>query len=292
MPLNESSRDKPISGGDLLQLQLEANQELLLAALRAAEQVDELQGAQRRAEQELDTLKADEQELRTTAEFRERLIGIIGHDLRTPLNAILMASGLLISRGHLVATEAMLATRILSSAQRMVRMIGQLADFTRARLGGGFALDIAPVDMGEICRDVVNELRLASTVALQQTSRGDLHGAWDADRLTQALINIAGNAVDHAAPATPVLIDAHEEDQGVAVEITNTGPCIPPELLPQIFTAFRRAETSTAGRSGHLGLGLFVACEITRAHGGTLGVRSSEGSTTFTMRLPRVTTKH
>lgn len=287
--LSHDREDEPPVGNleDVLRMQLEANQELLLAALRASEQVDDLQDANLRAEEEVRALKSLEQVLRTTAEFRERLIGIISHDLRTPLNTVLMAGGLLSSRGALTEMDALLVGRIVSSARRMNRMIGQLADFTRVRLGGGFSLRLAHADIGEICRDIAEELRIVSSVTLHRTVHGNLCGAWDADRLAQALSNIASNAVDHAAPGTPVYIEARADGADVVVDITNTGPCIPPHLLPTIFSAFRRAEADAGTRSGHLGLGLFVACEITRAHGGTLDVRSADGTTTFTMRLPR-----
>lgn len=285
--MRANERGREMSSADVLRFQLEANQELLLAALRASEQVDDAQGAWRAAERQVQALRADEQELRTTAEFRERLIGIIGHDLRTPLTTILMASGMLLGRGHLTEADAELATRIASSAQRMSRMIGQLADFTRARLGGGFALDVMHTDLGEICHEIAAELRISSPVPLEQSSRGNVSGHWDADRLAQALSNIASNAVDHAAPATPVLIDVRDEGEWVTVEITNRGETIPPELLPEIFGAFRRADQRAGQRRGHLGLGLYVASEVARAHGGTLTVRSSDGTTTFTMRLPR-----
>jgi signal transduction histidine kinase len=95
-----------------------------------------------------------------------------------------------------------------------------------------------------------------------------------------------GNAVDYATAGTPILIHAREEAEAPLVEITNHGIAISPEELPQIFTAFRRGEAA-ASPSGHLGLGLYIASEIVRAHGGTLEVRSREGTTSFTLQLPR-----
>lgn len=280
-------REKSTSRDDLQRLQAEANEELLLAALRASEQADDAHGAQERAEQEVVSLKNLEKELLNTAEFRECLIGIIGHDLRNPLAAILITCGNLIGAGRLSEEDAQAVARIVRSGRRMARMIGQLDDFTRARAGGGFALTKSQTDLGEVCRGIIEELQIVTPVTWQQTTHGDLSGVWDADRLAQALSNIASNAADHAASGTPALLELHGEGDWVTVAITNTGPCIPPELLPVIFSAFRRAEPGAEARNGHLGLGLFVACEITRAHGGTLNVRSSEGSTTFSMRLPR-----
>jgi len=119
------------------------------------------------------------------------------------------------------------------------------------------------------------------------TTDGDLTGIWDADRLAEVISNIAGNAVDHAAPGTPVLIHCSTRGDVVRAEITNRGVCISPEVLPLIFNAFRRGQVSEKANSGHLGLGLYIASQIAHSHGGTLMARSSDGSTTFTLSLPR-----
>lgn len=236
------------------------------------------------AERRLVDLLTREREL---AEFRERFIGIVGHDLRTPLNTIVMAACSQLSRGRLTNDDARFANRIVTSGNRMARMIGQLVEFTRARLGGGFNLKLEPTDLGKVCNDIAEELRIGASAEIRQTAEGDVRGTWDMDRLAEALSNVAGNATEHAAPGTPVLIHAQGEWDAVVVEITNQGTCIPPNVLPVIFKAFRRAEVNARSSSGHLGLGLYIAYEVVRSHGGTLDVRSSDGSTTFTFRLPR-----
>jgi len=251
---------------EVMRLQREANQMLLLAGLRAHEEIDDA---------------------RVTADFRELLIGILGHDLRNPLNTVIMASGLLLAHGALADDDVSLVNRIISSGHRMARMIGQLSNFTRARLGGGFELKLAPSNLGEICREITEELRISSSAEIVLTIDPELEGSWDADRLAEAISNIAGNALDHATPGTPVVIHAHDDAGGAVVEITNQGACIPPDLLPLIFKAFRRADANATKDTGHMGLGLYIANEIVRTHGGTLDVRSSDGSTTFTLRLPR-----
>ena len=115
-------------------------------------------------------------------------IGILGHDLRNPLNAIGMAAGLLIRRGHLNAQDAEATTLIISSGQRMARMITQVLDLTRARLGGGLPIDPKPTDLGDICRNVVEEFD--ATIELEVL--GDVKGTWDQDRLTEVLSNLVG----------------------------------------------------------------------------------------------------
>lgn len=261
----------------------EANEQMVASTIRAQELAIEADAAKERAEE-------GERDLRAVAEFREMFIGILAHDLRNPLNAMVMASGLLIGHGALTEEDARLVNRILSSGQRMARMIGQVVDFARARLGGGFELKLGPSDIGDVCREVAEELRISSSAEIRQTIVGDLGGTWDTDRLAEAISNIAGNAVNHATSGTPVLIHAHGDCGGgaVIIEVTNQGVCIPAEELPIIFEAFRRGTVNANTNTGHLGLGLYIASEIMRAHGGTLAARSSDGTTTFTLQLPRV----
>jgi PAS domain S-box-containing protein len=239
--------------------------------------------ARKEAENRLvDTLNRE----RELAEFRETFIGILGHDLRNPLGAIIMASRFLLARGALTEENERLVSRMLNSGQRMSRMIGQIVEFTRVRLGGGLELKLAPCNLGEVCRETADELRMSSSVEIQQTVEGDVAGTWDADRLAQAVSNIAGNAVEYATPGTPVLIHVRGDGAAVVAEITNQGDAIPADLLPVIFKPFRRAK-GNEGNTVNLGLGLYVAAEVVRSHGGTLDVRSSDAITTFTLRLPR-----
>ena len=217
----------------------------------------------------------------------ERLIGIIGHDLRGPLSSITLAAELLGSSAPLSEHNTWLLERIVKGARRMTRMITQLNRFTRARSGGGFAPNLAPVDLGQLCSNITEELRVASSVEIRQTTSGNLAGKWDGDLLEEVICNLAGNAVDHAAPGTPVLIHAYDDSESVVIEITNHGVCIAPDMLPLIFDAFRRTEGSPKGGNEHLGLGLYIAREIVNSHGGSLSVRSSNRTTTFAARLPR-----
>lgn len=257
--VGESPDGAAVLRDDLLALLREANERLVLSGILAHE----------------------------AADLRERLIGILGHDLRGPLGTMVMSGEHMLERGELDPTDARMAKRVVSSGHRMARMITQILDFTRARLGGGFELRLAPSDLGAVCHDVAEELRIERSVEIQQTVAGDLAGTWDADRLAEVISNLAGNAVDHAAPGSTVVIDARAERGDVVAEVTNEGACIPAELIASLFEPFRRAEPDAAATNGHLGLGLYISCEIVRAHGGALRVRSSDGSTTFTMRLPR-----
>lgn len=220
---------------------------------------------------------------RILAEFREMFIGMVGHDLRTPLGSIDMAATLLIQRGHLDQRDAETAARIIRGSQRISRMITQLLDLTRARLGGGLPIEVKPTDLDEICRNVVEEF--GATIQLE--IEGDVKGTWDPDRMAEVLSNLAGNAIEYGTQGTVVIVKARGDEADVVVEISNQGEPIPADLLPFIFAPFRRARQREKPGTGNLGLGLYIAHQIVLSHGGTLDVHCADGTTTFVMRLPR-----
>jgi signal transduction histidine kinase len=249
---------------------------MVSAAIRAQELAHAAEEARARTEE-------SERELREVAEFRERFIGIVGHDLRNPLGAINMAGNLLLRRGHLNDNDVKKVTLIVRSSQRMTRMISQLLDLTRARLGGGFPLEPQATDLREVCRGVIEEFAAAIRLEVE----GDVTGVWDADRLAEAVSNIAWNAIEHADPGTAVVVKARADGGEVVVEIVNQGDPIPGDVLPFIFEPFRRAEQHQKSPTGNLGLGLYIAKQIVQSSHGTLVAYSGEGTTTFSMRLPR-----
>ena len=193
------------------------------------------------------------------------------------------AAALLLRRGHLDDEDAETAGRIISSSHRITRMITQTLDLTRARLGGGLPIEAKPTDLREVCRNVVDEFD--ATIKLEV--EGDVTGTWDADRLTEVLSNIVGNAIAYAAPETVVAVKAHADGADVVVEISNQGDPLPADLLPFIFEPFRRAKPRAKSATGNLGLGLYIAHQIVLSHGGTLVASCADGTTTFVMRLPR-----
>jgi signal transduction histidine kinase len=254
----------------------EANEQMVGATIRAQEATEEADLARGRAEK-------GERELREVAEFREMFIGILGHDLRNPLGSIAMSAASLLRNGRLDAQDEKKIARITSSGDRMFRMISQLLDLTRARLGGGLPLDPKPTDLREVCQSVVGEFEKRIRLEVE----GDVTGTWDPDRLAEALSNIAGNALEHAAPGTAVVVKAHGEGPEVVVEVINQGDPIPADVLPFIFEPFRRAKQHEKSPAGNLGLGLYIANQIVHSGLGSLVASSVDGTTSFLMRLPR-----
>jgi PAS domain S-box-containing protein len=232
-----------------------------------------------------DEVRARE-ELARTVQYNEKFTAILGHDLRNPLNAIMMTAQLLERRapGEEIARPA---ARIVASGDRMRRMIDQLLDLARVRVTG-LRLSPRPVDLGELCRSVLDELRAGHPESrLELVTAGSLVGRWDGDRLAQVLSNLAANAIEHGAPSAPVRVrlDGRDPDRvGICVE--NQG-AIPAPLLPVLFDPFRSAEHRSAKTRG-LGLGLYISHEIIAAHRGRLTVRSDPaGGTCFEVELSK-----
>ena len=223
------------------------------------------------------------------AEFREQLIGIIGHDLRNPLNTILIGAQILLQREGLREKETEVARRIARSAALASRLIDQLLDLTRSRLGGGIPIDAKRCDVSDTCRQVIAEMELAHPDRpVRVDVRGDLIGVWDRDRMYQMLTNLVGNAVQHGEPRSAIDLRILGKKDGLVIEVSNKGEPIPPAMLPFIFEAFRKGRSTLPSRSQGLGLGLFIAQQIARSHGGTITVASSASDgTTFRVFLPR-----
>jgi PAS domain S-box-containing protein len=240
-----------------------------------------------RARQEAERFAEVQQE---RSDFEQQLIGIVSHDLKNPLSAILLGTTALARREDLDERSTKAVTRIQSSAERAVRMVKDLLDFTQARLGGGIPVEPRPLDLHALTGLVMEEVQANFPERdITVTAQGDGQGAWDADRMAQVVTNLASNALKYSPPGTPVSVRTRGDGDQVALEVHNGGAPIPPEALGRLFQPMQRASSQgdKAGRS--VGLGLYIVDRIVQAHGGTLDVTSTEGEgTTFTVRLPRL----
>jgi PAS domain S-box-containing protein len=230
------------------------------------------------------------EEQRKRSDFEQQLIGIVSHDLRNPLSAILLGATALARRENLDERSTKAVVRIQASAERAVRMVKDLLDFTQARLGGGIPVEPKPLDLHALTWQVVEEVRASFPERdLVVTAQGNGQGTWDADRMAQVVTNLASNALKYSPPDTPVSVRTRGDGDQVELEVHNEGAPIPPEALGRLFQPMQRASSQgdTAGRS--VGLGLYIVDRIVQAHGGTIAVKSTEGEgTTFTVRLPRL----
>jgi signal transduction histidine kinase len=223
-------------------------------------------------------------------EAREMFLAILGHDLRTPLGAIYTSAKFMVETGDLREPHLSLTKRIVMSATRSVAMVGDLLDFTRSRLGGGIPVVRGELDLGRLLREAVDEVAAAHPQNdFRVDTRKQQRGEWDDARLSQALINLLGNAGEHAPPGTGISVGLDGEGDDVAITIHNMGAPIPADRLDGLFNPMkRRLEGSPSGSNGNLGLGLYIAERIVHAHGGRIDVASAEvEGTTFTVHLQR-----
>ncbi len=234
---------------------------------------------------DIEDKKRAEAEIEAGLMLREQLLAIVGHDLQNPLAAILFDSQRILKRDGITPAEGRSAARIASSAGRMSRMIAQLLDLSRARMGGGIPLDLQTASLSDVCRRVIEELEVANPqrVILYEEA-AELAARIDPDRIAEVVSNLVGNAIQHGGKS-PVTVRLVEVERHAALEVHNQGEPIPEEILPHLFDPFRRGKREAKASS--LGLGLYIAQQIVAAHEGTLTVTSTvEDGTRFTARLP------
>lgn len=215
---------------------------------------------------------------------QEMLSAILAHDLRNPISAIAATSNALIRRSGLDERQIDAVRRIASIARRMGGLVEELLDFARTRQAGGIPVERERTDIEPICARVIQQ-QLDSHPGRQVdfTLSGSGEGMWDPSRLEQVVSNLVGNALERAPAGAAVEVRAAGAADTLALTVRNEGPVIPGEMLATLFDPYRRGD-----RRGSIGLGLFIANEIVRAHGGDISVTSDHADgTCFTVRLPR-----
>lgn len=216
--------------------------------------------------------------------LREQFIAVLGHDLRNPLASI--SSGIhLLAKENLSDQGKKVSALMSGSVVRAAALIDNVLDFARGRLGGGITLALDVTEPLEpVLQQVVAELRslspdqeIVARYAIEEPV------ACDHMRIGQLLSNLLGNALIHGAKDRPVRVDASTSHQELVIAVSNSGAAIAPAALERLFQPFFRGHDRA--RQG-LGLGLHIASEIARAHGGKLVARSDAFATTFIFTMP------
>jgi signal transduction histidine kinase len=222
-------------------------------------------------------------------ESRNLLLGTLGHDMRTPLQSMLVTAMHLrqLNAGEKISEAA---TRLISSGARMKGLLDDLVEFTRHSMGEGVGVSPTNVDLADLFADELEELRTAypgRELVLDVT--GDTKGCWDAPSLQRLLGNLVVNALKYGDMGTPVRVVIAEEAGRLRFDVRNTGPAIDRSTLQRLFEPLARGQhqdnkyDSNAG----LGLGLYIAREITKAHGGEIEASAEGTETIFSVSLPR-----
>lgn len=220
---------------------------------------------------------------------RNLLLGMLGHDMRSPLQAIQMTASYLeaLNAGERVSDAA---SRLIRSGARMQALLDDLCDFNRTRLGLGINVIPKRVNLTDVLAEEVDELRaIHPDRQIELHVTGDSQGVWDGQRLQQLLGNLVLNALKYGAQDSPVRVRVTCEATQVRIDVLNRGPAIERATLARIFDPLMRGEEqrSRDEREGSLGLGLYIASEIAKAHNGAIEARSDETETSFSVSLPR-----
>lgn len=225
----------------------------------------------------LETSLADALQMAT---LRDQLIAILGHDLRNPLGSIMVASSML-AESSLSGNEQEIVKIIQRSSARMNELIGNIMDFARTRLGEGIVIDRKSTQMEPVLIHVVEELKTIWPTRVI-TTEFDLSTPviCDAPRISQLASNLIANAIVHGSIDTPVLVKGTFLDGVFKLEVTNEGHPIPADHIERLFEPFTRESTRPSQQG--LGLGLYIASQISRAHHGTITVESTDKLTRFT----------
>ena len=224
---------------------------------------------------------------REAAVVREQFIAVLGHDLRNPLAAVAAGIGLLQQREQLSARSSSILGDMSNSVVRASGLIDDVLDLARGSLGGGLVVQRnADAPLTPVLKQVIAEMRviapdhrIEARVALEEPvycARG---------RIGQLASNLLSNAVTHGAVDRPIRVDATTDGDRFTLSVANAGEPIPDAVRGRLFQPFFRGD-ARASRNG-LGLGLFIASEIAKAHDGALEVSSDAEETRFTFTMPR-----
>lgn len=238
-----------------------------------------LEGHRRLAVSEAALLDAHE-----TAELRDQFIAVLGHDLRNPLAAV-EAGVMLLKRNSADERSRLVLKDMARSTARMNRLINDVLDFARGRLGGGLPIARKINSRLDVSlRQVVNELKSANPERIVEVDFSIPETVYvDADRVAQLLSNLLANALAHGSAEQPVRVSARVVGEQFELTVSNGGDPIPPAVRPRLFQPFNRTVISEV-REG-LGLGLYIARQIALAHGGELTMSSTPDETRFTFAM-------
>jgi len=224
---------------------------------------------------------------RQNEEFKSTLLDAIAHEFKTPLTSIKAASTSLVSDATLSSHLRELATIIDEEADRLSQLVTEAVRMSQID-AGTVRLDRAPLHVGELVDRVLaqfktriegREVRVRVSSALPAVMA-------DADLMALVLRQLLDNALKYSPPGSPIEITGEQKDGRVVLRIHDQGPGIPLRERERIFEKFYRWQATSSHIPG-TGLGLYIAREITRAHGGDVWVEGEPGSgSEFCIALP------
>ena len=230
-------------------------------------------------------------QLELASKHKSQFLANMSHELRTPMNAVLGYTDLILDNIFGDVPEAIRDTleRVKSNGQHLLGLINDVLDLSKIE-AGQLTLSLNDYAMGEVVHAVVSaveSLAAEKKLALKAMVPADLPpGRGDERRITQVLLNLAGNAIKFT-DAGEVSIEARASDDAFVVSVSDTGPGISEADQQTIFEEFQQADSSSTRKKGGTGLGLSISRRIVELHGGRLWVESTPGQgSTFSFTLP------
>jgi signal transduction histidine kinase len=231
----------------------------------------------------LATAEANLLDARTAAEVRDQFIAVLGHDLRNPLASI-GAGTQLLQKTPLDEKARTIVALMDQSVVRMAALISNILDFARGRLGGGLTLERSDTPLEPVLKQIIAELQ---AVHPGRAVEAEFHLTQpvvaDSNRIGQLFSNLVGNALTYGAAGAPVRVKATTNGR-FALVVCNKGAPISSATMARLFQPFARGDVRREQQG--LGLGLYIASEIARAHGGKIDVSTSAEETCFTFSMP------
>jgi len=229
--------------------------------------------------------EAESKAYREAALLREQFIAVLGHDIRNPLAALAAGVGLLERKEKLSAQGFAIVREMTASIERATTLVDDLLDLARGSLGAGIPVNRdSNAPLTPVLEQVVTELRRVAP-----GREIDVHTAieepvfCDRARVGQLASNLLANAITHGSDRQPIVFEAITEGDRFRLSVANAGAPIPQKVRARLFQPFFRGG-SRPSRNG-LGLGLYIASEIAKAHGGALEVTSNADETRFTFEM-------
>lgn len=231
-------------------------------------------------------------ELKRLNAFKDEILGMAAHDLRNPLTANAGFIAFLIEDSEGMSEDnLMLLDRLRSNSRYMLRLVNDVLDFAAIE-SGNVRLNLEETALEPLVGSVVDTMRIVAAgkrIEVRYSTEGTLPAVQvDRIKLSQAVQNLVGNAVQYSPNGARVDVRLRAAGDLVEIEVEDCGPGIPPEEVSELFKPFRRLSTSTLAKQRSVGLGLAIVRRQVEAHGGTIEVRSEVGKgSVFTIRLRR-----
>jgi chemotaxis family two-component system sensor kinase Cph1 len=215
---------------------------------------------------------------------RHQLLAALGHDLRDPLYSISIAAQILQRQTGPAVT---IGARIEATSGRMSRLVTQILDMSLLQSSAGMELKRASFELCELLKESVSETQFSYPgIDITTDATEPIIVSADRDRLSLVLSNLLSNARHHGSPGKPVIVFGRRFDDRVQFGTINSGSPIPEDITADLFKAFKPGMVSNPRNRTGLGLGLYIAAEVMKAHGGTLEFACESDLITFTASLP------